>query len=409
MMRCAKNLMFYSTALALAGAVLGGVPASAEKKYDPGVTDTEIKIGQTMPYSGGASAYGTIGRAELAYFKMINDHGGVNGRKINLISVDDGYSPPKTAEQVRRLVEQEEVFLLFSNVGTAPNVAIHKYVNARKIPHLFVSSGSSQWANPKEFPWTMGWTPSYRTEGAIFARYLLETMPNAKIAFSGQNDDAGKDYRAGFADGLGDRAKSMIVAETTYEATDPTVDSQVVAMAGSGANVFFNGGTSKFVAQAIRKAYDIGWKPVEIIPSVASSVDSVLKPAGLEKTIGTITAQYLKDPTDAKWENDPELAEWRGFMDKYYPEGSKADYFNVYASAIAASLVQVLKQSGDELTRENVMRQAASMKDVKIPLLLPGIRLNTSPTDFSPIKQMQLAKFNGKGWELFGSLIGKPQ
>jgi branched-chain amino acid transport system substrate-binding protein len=388
--------------LALAGA------AVAQKKYDPGASDTEIKIGQTMPYSGGASAYGTIGRAEQAYFKMINEQGGVNGRKINLISLDDGFSPPKTLEQVRRLIEQEQVLFLFNNVGTAPNVAIHKYVNARKVPHVFVGSGSAQWDNPKEFPWTMGWWPSYRIEGAIFARYVLENVPDPKIAITGQNDDAGRDFHAGFVEGLGDRAPSIIVAEATYEATDSTVDSQVIALAGSGANVFFNGGTSKFVAQAIRKAYDIGWKPVELIPSVASSVDAVLKPAGFEKATGLITAQFFKDPTDASWANDPEVAEWRAFMDKYYPEGSRADSSNVYAYAVAASLVQVLKQAGDDLTRANIMRHASTMKDVKIPLLLPGIRLNTSPSDFSPIKQMRLAKFNGEGWELFGSLLSKP-
>ncbi len=365
-----------------------------------------IKIGNTNPYSGPASPYGTVGKTQVGYFRMINEQGGVNGRKINFITLDDAYSPPKTVEMVRRLVESDQVLLLFANVGTATNLAIHKYVNTKKVPHLFVSSGFSKWDDPKNFPWTMGWWPSYYIEGTIFGRYVLENVPNPKVGVLRQNDDAGKEYLAGFMHALGSQAKSIVVAEVTYESTDPTIDSQILQLAGSGANVFFNSGTPKFIAQAIRKARDIGWKPLQIVPSTGSSVKSALEPAGLENSIGIVTVQYLKDPTDPQWANDAEVAAWRTFMDRYYPEGSKVDYFNAYSYAVASSLVHVLKQAGDDLTRENIMRQASSMKDVQIPLLLPGIHLNTSPTDFAPIKQMQLARFNGKAWELFGPLIG---
>jgi branched-chain amino acid transport system substrate-binding protein len=394
------------TTLALAGVLAIAFPAAAQKKYDPGATDTEIKIGNTNPYSGPASPYGTVGKTQVGYFRMINELGGVNGRKINFITLDDAYSPPKTVEMVRRLVESDQALLLFANVGTATNLAIHKYVNTKKVPHLFVSSGFSKWDDPKNFPWTMGWWPSYYIEGTIFGRYVLENVPNPKVGVLRQNDDAGKEYLAGFMHALGSQAKSIVVAEVTYESTDPTIDSQILQLAGSGANVFFNSGTPKFIAQAIRKARDIGWKPLQIVPSTGSSVKSALEPAGLENSIGIITAQYLKDPTDPQWANDAEVGAWRTFMDRYYPEGSKVDYFNAYSYAVASSLVHVLKQAGDDLTRENIMRQASSMKDVQIPLLLPGIRLNTSAADFAPIKQMQLARFNGKAWELFGPLIG---
>jgi branched-chain amino acid transport system substrate-binding protein len=394
------------TTLALAGVLAIAFPAAAQKKYDPGATDTEIKIGNTNPYSGPASPYGTVGKTQVGYFRMINEQGGVNGRKINFITMDDAYSPPKTVEMVRRLVESDQALLLFANVGTATNLAIHKYVNTKKVPHLFVSSGFSKWDDPKNFPWTMGWWPSYYIEGTIFGRYVLENVPNPKVGVLRQNDDAGKEYLAGFMHALGSQAKSIVVAEVTYESTDPTIDSQILQLAGSGANVFFNSGTPKFIAQAIRKARDIGWKPLQIVPSTGSSVKSALEPAGLENSIGIITAQYLKDPTDPQWANDAEVGAWRTFMDRYYPEGSKVDYFNAYSYAVASSLVHVLKQAGDDLTRENIMRQASSMKDVQIPLLLPGIRLNTSAADFAPIKQMQLARFNGKAWELFGPLIG---
>jgi branched-chain amino acid transport system substrate-binding protein len=392
--------------LALIAALTVATPAAAQKKYDPGASDTEIKIGNTNPYSGPASPYGTVGKAHAAFFKMINDQGGVNGRKINFITLDDGYSPPKTVEDVRRLVEDDQVLFLFANIGTATNLAIHKYVNSKKIPHIFVSSGFSKWDDPAHFPWTIGWWPSYYIEGSIFGRYVLANVPNPKIAVMYQNDDAGKEFLAGVKHALGDQEKAIIVAETTYESTDPVIDSQIVSLAGTGATVFFNGGTPKFVSQAIRKAHNIGWKPLQLLPSTGSSVKSALEPAGLEVSTGVITAQYLKDPTDPQWTNDPEMVAWRSFMDKYYPEGSKADYLNAYAYAVASSLVYVLEQAGDDLTRENIMRQATSLKNVPIPLLLPGIRLNTSATDFAPIKQMQLARFNGKAWELFGPLTG---
>jgi branched-chain amino acid transport system substrate-binding protein len=402
--------MTFRSALLIAGCTIAfASPAVAQKKYEVGATDTEIKIGNTTAYSGPASAYGTIGKATSAYFNMINEKGGVNGRRINFISLDDGYSPPKTVEQVRRLVEQDNVLFLFNTLGTAPNIAVHKYTNSKKVPLIFVGSGSHKWADPEHFPWTMGWWPTYLTEGAIFGRYIKESVPNPKLAILSQNDDAGREYTEGLKAGLGDDAKSIIVAEATYESTDATVDSQIIALKASGANVFFNGGTPKFVAQAIRKANDLDWKPIEIIPSVASSVKATLQPAGLEVSKGLITAQYIKDPTDRTWDNDPEVLEWRAFMDKYYPSGSKSDYSNVYAAAVSASLIHVLKQAGDNLTRANIIQQAASLKDVKVPLLLPGIHLNTGPTDFSPIKQMQLARFNGENWELFGALIGAPR
>jgi branched-chain amino acid transport system substrate-binding protein len=398
-----------TTTLALAALLALATPASAQKGHDPGVTDTEIKIGNTSPYSGPASSYGTVARTLSAYFKMINDQGGINGRKINFISLDDAYSPPKTVEQVRRLVESDEVFLLFADIGTATNLAIHKYVNDRKVPHLFVSSGLSKWDDPKNFPWTMGWWPSYYVEGTIFGRYVLENIPDPKVAALVQNDDAGKEYMAGFKHALGEKAQSIMVAEVSYLSTDPTVDSQVVRLSTSGANVFLNGGTPKYAAQAIRKAREVGWKPIQILASTSSSVKAALEPAGLENSVGIITAQYLKDPTDPQWANDPEVNEWRAFMEKYFPDGSKIEYLNAYGYAVGSSLVYVLKQAGSDLTRGNVMRQASNMKDVQIPLLLPGIRLNTSTTDFSPIKQMQLARFNGKAWELFGPLIGAQQ
>ena len=381
------------------------MPVAAQKKYDAGASDTEIKIGNTNPYSGPASPYGTVGKTQSAFFRMINDQGGINGRKINFITLDDGYSPPKTVEMVRRLIESDQVLLLFSNVGTATNIAINKYVNGKKVPHVFVSSGFSKWNDPKNFPWTIGWWPSYFLEGNIFGRYVLDSVPNPKVALLSQNDDAGKEFVAGLKHALGDKAKSIVVSEASYESTDPTVDSQVIQLAGSGANVFLNGGTPKYAAQVIRRAHDIGWKPVQFLSSTGSSVKSALEPAGLDISKGLITAQYLKDPTDPQWANDPDMIAWRAFMDKYYPDGSKADYLNAYSYAVATSLVHVLKQAGDDLTRENIMRQATSMNDVQIPLLLPGIRLNTSPTDYAPIKQMQLAKFNGKAWELFGTML----
>jgi branched-chain amino acid transport system substrate-binding protein len=381
--------------------------AVAEKKYDPGATDTEIKIGQTMPYSGPGSSYGTIGKAEMAYFKMINDQGGLNGRKINFISLDDGYSPPKTVEQVRRLVEQDEVLFTFQNLGTAHNTAIHKYMNAKKMPQLFVATGATKWGDPQNFPWTIGWQPNYQTEGHLYAKYLLQNKPDAKIAVLYQNDDYGKDYVKGLHDGLGKQAERLIAKEVSYEVTDPTVDSQIVTLQASGADTLLIIAIPKFAAQAIRKTYDVGWKPLTFVNNVSTSVATVLQPAGLEKSVGLITALYLKDPTDPQWENDPPMKNWLTWMKKYFPDGDVKDIFNVYGYAVAQTLIQVLKQCGDDLTRENVMRQAANLKNFEVSVLLPGIRINTSPTDFFPIEQVQLARFDGKRWVLFGDVLGK--
>jgi ABC-type branched-subunit amino acid transport system substrate-binding protein len=393
-----------ATLMALA---LASVPAQAQKKYGPGVTDTEIKVGSTNPYSGPASAYGTIGRAEAAYFKMINDQGGVNGRKIEFISLDDGYSPPRTVEQVRKLVEQEQVLLLAGTLGTPTNTAIHKYVNARKVPHIFVNTGATKWGDPKNFPWTMGFNLNYQAEGAIYARYILDNKPDAKIAILYQNDDYGKDYVEGLKHGLGEKAKTMIVAETSYEVTDPTIDSQIVTLKGSGADTFYNVTTPKFAAQAIRKAHDIGWKPLHVLNNVSSSVGSVLAPAGLDKSAGLITALYLKDPADPQWKDDAGMKEYVAWFKKYYPEGDLTDSFNVAGYLIAQGVVQVLKQCGDDLSRENVMRQMANIKDLQMSMMLPGIKWNTSPSDFFLIESGQLARFDGKEWKLFGKVIGK--
>ena len=391
---------------AAAMALAFGAPEALAQaaKYGPGASATEIKLGQTMPYSGPASAYGTIGRLHQAYFKMINETGGINGRKINLISLDDGYSPPKTVEQIRRLVEQDEVLFLFQTLGTPSNTAIHKYMNAKKVPQLFVATGATKWNDPKNFPWTMGWQPNYQTEARIFAQYVLKSKPDAKIAVLYQNDDYGKDYLKGFEDGLGAK-KSMIVAKASYEVADPTVDSQIVQLKASGADVFFNISTPKFAAQAIRAAYDTGWKPLHLLNNVSSSVGSVLTPAGLDKSVGVITTQYGKDPTDPQWDNDAGMNRWRAFMKKYYPDGNLTDASNVYGYAVSQTLHQVLRQAGDNLTRENIMRQAANLKDFETDTGLPGMRINTSPTDFAPIQQMRLARFSGKTWVLFGELI----
>jgi branched-chain amino acid transport system substrate-binding protein len=388
-------------------AMVAASTALAQKKYGPGVTDTEIKIGQTMPYSGPASAYGAIGKAELAYFQMINEQGGINGRKINFISLDDAYSPPKTVEQIRRLVEQEEVLFIFQSLGTPSNTAIHKYMNARKVPQLFVATGATKWGDPQNYPWTMGWQPNYQTESHLYAKFLLQKKPDARIAVLYQNDDYGKDYLKGFHDGLGKPAEKLIAKEVSYEVTDPTVDSQVVTLQASGADTLFIIATPKFAAQAIRKVYDVGWRPMTFLNNVSSSVAAVLQPAGLEKSVGLITALYLKDPTDPQWGNDPPMKTWLAWMKKYYPEGDVKDGLNVYGYAVAQTLVQALKQCGDELTQENVMRQAANLKNFEVPVLLPGIRINTSSNDFYPIEQVQLARFDGKRWALFGEVLGK--
>ena len=385
---------------------LAATTVFAQKKYDPGATDTEIKVGQTMPYSGPASAYGTIGRSEAAYFKMINDQGGINGRKINYITLDDGYSPPKAVEMARRLVEQDQVLLMFNMLGTPTNTAVHRYMNAKKVPHIFVSSGATKWNDPKNFPWTMGWQPSYQAETRIYAAHILKNSPNAKIAVLYQNDDYGKDYLKGLEDGLGDKAKTMIVSKVTYEVTDPTIDSQIVSLKGTGADVFVNITTPKFAAMAIRKAADIGWKPVQYLNNVSGSVGSVLQPAGLDNSVGIISTQYLKDPTDREWANDKGFLEWVAFMKKYYPEGDLTDAGNVFGYAIAQTLAQVLRQCGDNLTHENVMKQAASLKDLSLSMLLPGIVINTGPDDFAPIQSEQLVRFDGKQWIRVGEVLG---
>ncbi len=382
--------------------------AYGKGKYGPGASDTEIKIGHTGPYSGPASAYGTIGKAEAAYFKMINDKGGINGRKINFISYDDAYSPPKIVEQVRRLVEQDQVLLLFQTLGTPNNTAIWAYCNMKKVPQLFVATGATKWGDPKGHPWTMGWQPNYQSEGRIYAKYILENLPKAKIGILYQNDDYGKDLLKGLMDGLGSKAKGLIVSQQTYEVSDPTVDSQIVNLKNSGADVFINITTPKFAAQAIKKAHEIGWKPVHFVNQVSNSEGAVLKPAGLEASKGVISLFYLKDPDDPEWQNDPALKEWQDWMKKYYPDGSLHDIFNVFGYTCAQTMVQVLKQCGDDLTRENIMRQAANLKNLAQPLFLPGIKINTSPTDFFPLEQEQLGKFDGQKWVLFGKIIDAP-
>ena len=386
-------------------ATLASSIAHAEKRYGPGVTDTEILLGQTMPYSGPASVYGTYGLAQLAFFRMLNEHGGVNGRKIKLLSLDDGFSPPRAVEQIRKLVEQEQVLAIFSSFGTPTNTAIVKYLNLKKVPHLFVTSGAAEFADPKTYPWTMGWRVNYVSEGKAYARYLLQARPNARIAILYQHDDVGKDYIRGLRDGLGERADKMIVADASFEVTDPTVDSQIVTLKASGADTLFIFSSAKPAAQAIRKVWDVDWHPLQFVGNPAASVGTVMKPAGLEKSVGVISGAFLKDPTDSHWQNDSGLKEWLDFMKQYYPEGDRTDLYNVYAYATAQTLVQVLKQCGDDLTRENLIRQAANLKNFELSILIPGIRINTGPNDYSPVEQMQLQRFDGKQWVLFGDVI----
>jgi ABC-type branched-subunit amino acid transport system substrate-binding protein len=376
----------------------------AEKKYDPGASDTEIKIGNIMPYSGPASSYSVIGKTEAAYFNKINDEGGINGRKINFISYDDAYSPPKTIEQARKLVESDEVLLIFQSLGTPSNSAIQKYMNSKKVPQLFVATGATKWGDPRNFPWTMGWQPNYQSEGRIYAKYILDHFPDAKIAVFWQNDDAGRDQVKGLRDGLGDRA-NMVIADKSYEVSDPNIDSQIVALHDSGADTFFSWAAPKGSAQAIRKVGELGWKPRFFLANVSASVAGVLKPAGLQNAKDIISTAYLKDPTDPAWKDDPGVKTWQAFMDQYYPNGDKLDLNNVYGYAAAQTMVQVLKQCGDDLTRENIMKQAANLKNFSSDVMLPGIKINTSPDDFFPIEQMQLMKFDGAAWHLFGDVI----
>jgi ABC-type branched-subunit amino acid transport system substrate-binding protein len=400
----ARHTSFLAIAALAAATAIAASAAAADKKYDPGASDTEIKIGNIMPYSGPASSYAVIGKTEAAYFDKINAEGGINGRKINFISYDDAYSPPKAIEQARKLVESDEVLLIFQSLGTPSNSAIQKYMNAKKVPQLFVATGATKWGDPKNFPWTMGWQPNYQSEGRIYAKYILDHFPDARIAVFWQNDDAGKDQVKGLRDGLGDKA-GMIIADKSYEVSDPSIDSQIVALRDSGADTFFSWAAPKGSAQAIRKVGELGWKPRFFLANVSASVAGVLRPAGLQYAKDIISTAYLKDPTDPTWKDDPGVKAWREFMDKYNPGGDKVDLNNVYGYAAAQTLVQVLKQCGDDLTRENIMRQAASLQNFSSEVLLPGIKINTSPDDFFPIEQMQLMQFDGQSWHLFGDVI----
>jgi branched-chain amino acid transport system substrate-binding protein len=390
--------------LSAATMLSGSRVAFAQKKYDDGATDKEIKIGHTNPYSGPASSYGVIGKCEDAYWKSVNDRGGINGRMIKFISLDDGYSPPKTVEVVRQLVEQDKVLCTFNTLGTPTNTAIHKYMNQKKVPMLFVATGASKWGKPKEFPWTMGYQPDYHTEAVIYAKHILANVKDAKIGVLMQNDDYGKDYWEGFKDGLGKEA-GRVVKHVSYEVTDPTVDSQTIQLKDSGANVFFNISIPKFAAQSMRKAADIGWKPVQYLNNVSSSVTSTMKPAGFENVQGVLTAQWLKDPTDKQWDNDEEMKNWRAWMAKHMPGANTGDGTYVYAYSVCYLMEQTLKKCGDNLTRENLMRQAANHQKLRVPGLLPGITVSTSPTDFYPVQALQLQRFKGETWELFGEVM----
>jgi branched-chain amino acid transport system substrate-binding protein len=397
-----RNFVVSASALAIA---LAYGPAVAAGKYDVGATDTEIKIGNTNPYSGPASAYGTIGKGIAAYWKMVNAEGGINGRKINFITLDDSYSPPKTVEQIRKLVEQEKVLFLFQTLGTPTNTAIHKYVNGKKVPHLFVATGAGKWGNPKQFPWSMGWQPAYPGEAKIYASYLLNNKPDAKVAILYQNDDYGKDYLNGFLEGLGAKAKTMVVGKEPYEVSEPTVDPQIIKLKATGADVFFNITTPKFAAQAIRKIHDLGWQPLHFLNNVSTSIPGVLKPAGLDKSIGLITTGYIKDPGDPQWANDADVKAWNEWMDKYYPDGDKKSSFNAYAYSVSSTLHEVLKRAGNDLTRANIMKVASNLKNLKVPLLYDGITVDTSPTDFYPIECARLQKFDGNTWALVGDVV----
>jgi ABC-type branched-subunit amino acid transport system substrate-binding protein len=390
----------------LAGLLAASVAtaANAQKKYDPGATDTEIKIGNIMPYSGPLSAYATIGKTEAAYFKKINEEGGINGRKINFISYDDGYNPAKTVEQARKLVEDDEVLLIFNPLGTPGNTAIQKYMNAKKVPQLFVSTGAAKWNDPKNFPWTMGWQPNYQTEARIYAAYILKNHPGKTIAILYQNDDFGKDYVIGLQEGLGDQAKKLIIMESSYETTSPTVDSQVVQIRSANPDIFINISTPKFAAQAIKKINELKWNPVHFLTNVSGSIGGVMKPAGFDNDQGILSTTYLKDPQDPQWKNDPGLNEWRAFMRKWYPEGDQQDAATVFAYGVARGLEQVLRQCKDDLTRANVMKQAANL-NFEIGIFLPGTRIKTSPTDYAPLEQLQMMRFKGESWELFGPVM----
>jgi len=401
-----KNLEKTAERIALAVLLATAVAttAQAQKKYDPGATDTEIKIGNIMPYSGPASAYATIGKTEAAYFNKLNAEGGINGRKVNFVSYDDAYSPPKAVEQARKLVESDEVLLIFNPLGTPSNSAIQKYMNAKKVPQLFVSTGAAKWNDPKNFPWTMGWQPSYQVEARIYGKYILQNYPGKKIGILYQNDDFGKDYVIGLREGLGDQADRMIAVESAYETSSPTVDSQVVQIKGGNVDIFVNIATPKFAAQAIKKIGELDWHPAQFLTNVSASIGGVMKPAGYENDQGILSTAYLKDPKDPEWKNDPAMTEWRAFMTKWYPEGDQDDAATVFGYGVAKGLEQVLRQCGDNLTRENVMKQAANL-NFEIGIYLPGTKIKTSPTDFSPIEQLQMQRFKGEAWERFGPIM----
>ena len=400
-----RNGLFHLFAGSVVAIALSASSAYAQKKYDSGATDTEIKIGQTVPFSGPASAYASIGKAQAAYFKMINDQGGVNGRKINLIQYDDAYSPPKAVEQVRKLVEDDEVLLTFQIIGTPSNAAVQKYLNAKKVPQLFAATGASKFTDPKNFPWTLGFNPNYFVEGRIYGQYILKEHPDAKVGVLYQNDDLGKDYLNGIKAGLGDKAAKMIVAEASYEVSDPTIDSQVLKIKDAGADLFFSASTPKQAAQAIKKIAELGWHPIHIVDINATSVGAVLQPAGLDASKGLISTNYGKDPGDPQWKDDAGMKRYFEFMAKYYPDGDKNSNFNTYGYSTAQLMVHVLKQCGDDLTRENVLKQATNLKNVELDLALPGIKGNTAPNDYRVNKQLQMMKFNGERWELFGPIL----
>jgi branched-chain amino acid transport system substrate-binding protein len=402
-MRSRHNLLIAAVSTTVIALTATG-SALAQKKYDTGATDTEIKIGNIMPYSGPASAYGVIGKTEAAYFNKINAEGGINGRKINFISYDDGYSPPKAVEQARKLVESDEVLLIFNPLGTPSNSAIQKYLNTKKVPQLFVATGATRWNDPKDFPWTMGWQPGYQSEARIYAKYLMKEKPDAKISVLYQNDDFGKDYLKGLKDGLGAKV-SMIVAEESYETSEPTIDNHIVKLRASGADVFLSITTPKFAAQAIKKMAEIEWKPLHIVSNVSASVGGVIQPAGFENSQGILSAAYAKDGADQQWDNDPGMKKFLAFLAKYDADANKLDGSVVYGYGAAQTMVKVLEMCGDNLTRENVMKQAASLKDFAPDTLLPGIKINTTPTDFAPIDQLQMMRFKGEKWELFGDII----
>jgi branched-chain amino acid transport system substrate-binding protein len=400
-----RNGLFHLVTGSVLALALAAPPAYAQKKYDPGATDTEIKIGQTLPFSGPASAYASIGKTQAAYFNMINEQGGVNGRKINLIQYDDAYSPPKAVEQVRKLVESDEVLLTFQMIGTPSNAAVQKYLNTKKVPQLFAATGASRFTDPKNFPWTLAFNPNYFVEGRIYGQYILKQYPNAKVGVLYQNDDLGRDYLNGIKSGLGDKAATMVVAEASYEVSDPTVDSQILKLKSAGADVLFSASTPKFAAQAIKKNAELGWKPVHIVDINATSVGAVMQPAGLEASKGVISVNYGKDPLDPTWKDDPGMKKYFDFMAKYYPEGDKNSSFNSYGYGTAQLMVHVLKQCGDDLTRENIIKQATNLKDVQLDLALPGIVNNTTPNDYRVNKQLQMMRFNGERWEMFGPIL----